>query len=116
MAEKLAKGYDVNESGCWIWNRDCTPNGYGKVWVDGKYLGTHQAAYETWVGPIPEGLDVGHKCHDEAAHAGLCARDADCPHRACINPEHLKAETRQENLMASPWTEASRLSKPDEVK
>ena len=43
-----------------------------------------------------------------AAAAGTCMVWADCIHRACANPEHLKAEPRDENLGASPLTEAAR--------
>jgi hypothetical protein len=53
-------------------------------------------------------MDVGHKCHDEAALDGLCDGGNDCLHRACCNPEHLKAEPRVANLLASPLTQAFR--------
>jgi hypothetical protein len=52
-------------------------------------------------------MDVGHKCHDEAALAGLCDGTNDCPHRRCVNLDHLKAEPRRDNLLASPLTQCS---------
>lgn len=111
LLEKMERGYEILPNGCWRWKTNHNQsNGYGRVWFEGKYIDAHRVAYEVWIGPIPEGKDVGHKCHDEAAHAGLCDGGKWCPHHACVNPEHLKAETRQENLLASPHTGASKLS------
>ncbi len=97
--EKILNGIVVDENGCWVW-QGAHAVGYGKVWMKGKSHSTHKVAYIEWIGPVPEGKDVGHKCHDEAVEKGLCD-GGECSHRLCCNPDHLKAETRSENLNAS---------------
>lgn len=42
----------------------------------------HRVAYELWVGPIPEGMELDHRCKV----------------RACINPAHLEPVTHAENM------------------
>ena len=46
----------------------------------------HRVAYELFVGPIPDGLELDH----------LCRR------RNCINPDHLEAVTHAENIARKP--------------
>lgn len=72
-----------NEQGCWVWEGAKQPNGYGKLKVQGRTELVHRAAYEAWVGPIPDGWVVDHKCSN----------------RACCNPEHLEAVEQRENTI-----------------
>ena len=69
-------------SGCWLWTASCYNGGYGQIKVDGKTKIAHRVAYETWVGEIPEGLCVCHKC--------------DIP--GCIRPDHLFIGTQKDNV------------------
>jgi len=69
-------------SGCWIWTGSCFRLGYGSVRFEGKTRSAHRLAWELLRGPIPEGLNVLHKC--------------DVP--SCVNPDHLFAGTHQENM------------------
>ena len=42
----------------------------------------HRYAWECEHGPIPDGMEVDHACWE----------------RACVNPEHLRLATRQQNV------------------
>lgn len=45
-------------------------------------LSAHRVAYELTRGPIPAGMEIDHLCRV----------------RSCVNPDHLEAVTRGENL------------------
>ena len=85
-----------NDNGCWIWQGTGTPEGYGhfqpapgeKRWM------AHKWSYTAHKGPIPDGLQVDHKCHTDDL---TCPGGADCTHRKCVNPAHLEAVTASEN-------------------
>lgn len=84
-------------NGCWTWTgTDGTRDGYGKFRPSpGKpaYM-AHRWAYEAFTGPIPDGMQIDHRCHtDDSA----CPGGPGCPHRRCVNPAHLEAVTASEN-------------------
>ncbi len=69
----------VDQSGdCWIWTGYVGHDGYGQHGRSGK---AHRLAWELTVGPIPDGLNVLHRC--------------DTP--VCVRPEHLFLGTSADN-------------------
>jgi hypothetical protein len=69
-------------SGCWLWEGTLR-NGYGVMRTHPGKSYAHRLAYETYVGPIPDGLEVCHRC------------DVKC----CINPSHLFIGTHHDNMI-----------------
>ncbi|MFE5301833.1 HNH endonuclease signature motif containing protein [Streptomyces sp. NPDC056632] len=80
---------------CWLWSGTLTKDGCGSFRF-GLTNAAHRASYLLFVGPIPEGLQVDHVCHnwDET-----CAGGDTCRHRRCVNPAHLEAVTKRDNVL-----------------
>ena len=57
----------------------------------------HRWVYTQTFGEIPEGYEIDHICHNEALAKGECQGGTSCPHRACYNPEHLRAVPKSVN-------------------
>ena len=81
---------------CWLWTGSPDDDGYGRFHLNNS-LYAHRVAYELCVGPIPQGLELDHKCHTEAVARSECSGTA-CPHRRCVNPAHLEPVTHRENV------------------
>src|SRR5690349_14618962 len=86
--ERLLKNRRLCDlTGCWIWTGSSTgprPYNYGVIKIRPQMdqppikVKVHRLAYELFVGPIPNGMVIGHFC--------------DTP--LCFNPEHLFVGTQ----------------------
>jgi len=82
------------DDGCWEWTGSKAPNGYGLFYERRVGVkGAHRVSYELHHGPIPPGKHVDHTCHDPES----CAGGNTCPHRLCVNPDHLSIATPRAN-------------------
>lgn len=70
-------------SGCWLWMGCLNTHGYAKFQVSGHGIAGSRWAYQHFVGLIPEGLQIDHKCRV----------------RCCVNPDHLRPLTQKENIL-----------------
>ena len=79
-----------------------TKDGYGKMRLSPGQPEqmAHRIAYEDAHGTVPEGMQVGHICHDRAVADGTCPGGPECQHRRCCNPDHLEAQSPSENTLA----------------
>lgn len=78
--KKVEKSSDPD--GCWIWTGSRHAKGYGRFVISTQItIAAHRFSYQTYIGPIPEGMLVCHVC--------------DRP--SCIRQDHLFLGTPQEN-------------------
>lgn len=68
-------------NGCMPWLASLNASGYGQFSKDRVPVRAHRLVYELLVGPVPEGLHLGHLCRN----------------RKCVNPEHLEPVTQRVN-------------------
>jgi hypothetical protein len=69
---------------CWLWTGPTSEFGYGSTTPTrpGSRV-AHRLSYLTFVGPIPDGMQIDHLCRTPA----------------CFNPEHLEAVTPRINTL-----------------
>jgi hypothetical protein len=94
--ERFMRHVQELDNGCWRWTAAVKPNGYGITPASGRMWQAHRAAYDLFVGPIPDGLHIDHLCHGRDVS---CAGGWGCEHRRCVNPDHLEAVSGRENLL-----------------
>lgn len=79
----MDKAEPIPDAGCWIWTGAVQCTGYGRFGMgDGTIEYAHRAAWRLFVGPIPVGMYVCHKCDQ----------------RLCCNPTHLFIGSARDNM------------------
>lgn len=71
----------VRVGDCLIWQGRLDDKGYGRWRCDGQEMRAHQYAFTNSHGPIPQGMEVDHRCRV----------------RACVDPNHLRIATSKQN-------------------
>jgi len=77
--ERILARVEKSDDGCWLFTGPLKDTGYASLTIgsaaDGtrRPVGAHRVMYEIYVGPIPDGHDLHHKC-------GV---------RHCVNPAHV---------------------------
>lgn len=81
LSERFNEKVTRDGNGCWRWTGTRDRHGYGQIRVSKRLVYAHRVSFELVHGPIPEGKVIDHMCFTPE----------------CVNPDHLRAVSRQEN-------------------
>lgn len=83
LEKVISKTIPEPNSGCWLWwPKAQAPQGYGHIKISNRVHLAHKLVYELSRGPVPEGLELTHKCKTAA----------------CCNPDHLELVSHKQAL------------------
>ena len=83
-----ATGFD-QPTRCWMWQGRTDAQNYGVLSVGRFRMSAHRYSYRLHLGRTPWSV-VDHLCH---SYSRDCRGGPLCPHRLCVNPEHLEVVT-----------------------
>ncbi len=85
VKHRIRGSVKLNDAGCWILKRSLNGGGYPRIWDGYRVRVAHRVSYEVFIGAIPNGLYVLHKCDN----------------KRCVNPKHLFTGTQSDNMKDS---------------
>jgi hypothetical protein len=82
VADIIRKASPEPNTGCWLWTESDNGRGYGRISFRNKNAQAHRVFYELFCGPIPDNMELDHKCRVTF----------------CVNPAHLEPVPHKVNV------------------
>lgn len=97
----LMQWIEPTDTGCWVYTHAAMKDrgGYGKFMPDGRWALVHKWLFMHLVGPVPDGHQLHHECHN----------------RPCCRPGHLTPIKPGEHAKLTAANAAFRARFPDEI-
>lgn len=82
LRQRILAKISIDARGCWNMPGGTLGDGYAALWDGSRQTLAHRTSHEVFIGPIPDGLNVLHRCDN----------------RRCANPEHFFTGTQGQNM------------------